>query len=252
MPRVSFHPFFISVEKGVEKNICENSLDTGFEPTLRSLAKAVDVISAASDPDKDTTEAVKVMLDDLTPSSSKVLQTMATPSVVQSYNVPEQSAAPVSSMLSDTFGNLANAKEEGMSDEEYEKESAAVANMMDVLMSSGKTGSTLFGEEGVTGITADEYVNNIMDSKVMSQTVMDNVYTDGETATNDPLKSERALNEEEKTEFLGALSNRWESSDKSEETQKKLISVAAVLNFQIEITDSGVAEVAPQDVAPQQ
>ena len=211
-----------------------------------SLSKAIDVVDAASDPEKDTTEAVKVMLDDLTPASSKVLQTMSTPEVVKTYDVPEKSAEPVSDMLSDTFENLSNAKEEGMSDEEYEKESVAVANMMDVLMASGKTGATTFGENSVTGISADEYVNNIMDSKVMSGTVLDNVYLDGENATHDPLNSERDLSEQEKTDFLNALSNRWESSEKDDVTAKKLIALASVLNFQIEITSNGVAEVAPQ------
>lgn len=227
-------------------SIFENSQEKGFEPMLISLSKAIDVVQAASDPNKDTSEAVKGMLDDLTPESSKVLQTMTTPSVVQSYNVPEKSAAPVSNMLSDTFGNLADAKEQGMSDEEYEKESAAVSNMMDILMNSNDSGSTMFGSDSVTGITADEFVNNIMDSSVMSQTVVDNVYTDGENATNDPLNSERNLGDQEKAELLDAISNNWESSDKSEDTKKKLISTAAVLNFQIEITNNGVSAVAPQ------
>lgn len=227
-------------------SICENSKETGYEPMLLSLAKAIEVVSSASDPGKNTSEAVKLMLDDLTPASSRVLQTMTTPSVVKSYNVPEKSAGPVSSMLSDTFGNLADAKEQGMSDEEYEKESAAVSNMMDVLMASGKSGSTVFGEGSVTGVTAEEYVNNMMDSKVMSGTVMDNVYVDGENATRDPLNSERNMSEQEKAEFLDAISNRWEGSDKDEVTEKKLVSIAAVLNFQIELTDGGFAEVAPQ------
>ena len=227
-------------------SIYENSQSTGYEPMMISLSKAIDVVDAASDPEKDTTEAVKVMLDDLTPASSKVLQTMSTPEVVKTYDVPEKSAEPVSDMLADTFENLSNAKEEGMSDEEYEKESVAVANMMDVLMASGKTGATTFGENSVTGISADEYVNNIMDSKVMSGTVLDNVYLDGENATHDPLNSERDLSEQEKSDFLSALSNRWESSDKDDVTAKKLIAISSILNFQIEITDNGVAEVAPQ------
>lgn len=232
-------------------SICENSQEKGFEPMLNSLSKAIEVVSAASDSSKDTKEAVKEMMDDLTPESSKVLQTMTTPSVVQSYNVPEKSAEPVSNMLSDTFGNLADAKDQGMSDEEYEKETAAVSNMMDILMTIDQTNSSVFGEDSVTGITAEEYVNNIMDSKVMSQTVMDNVYTDGVNATTDPLNSERALADSEKETLLAALSSNWEGSDKSEETQKKLIATAAVLNFQIQIVDGVVSEVVPP-VVPQQ
>ena len=227
-------------------SICENSQKNGFEPMLNSLSKAVEVVSAASDSQKDTKEAVKEMINDLTPESSKVLQTMTTPSVVQSYNISEKSAEHVSDMISDTFGNLSDAKEEGMSDEEYEKESEAVSNMMDILMAVDQTQSSVFGSESVTGITADDYVNNIMDSKVMSQTVMENVFTDGENATTDPLKSDRVLADSEKADLLTALSNKWNSSDKSAETQKKLIATAAILNFNIQIVDGVVSEAAPQ------
>lgn len=219
----------------------ENSKTGGYEPLTLSLSSAFKAIDAASDPEKDTTAAVKTMLDDLTPSSSKVLQTLSTPSVLITYDVPEHSAGPAADMMSDMFGNLSSAKEAGMSDEEYEKEAVAVANMMDIVMSTDRTASNTFGEGSATGVTADEYVNNIMDSKVMSGTVMDTVYADGENATNNPLNAERQLSDAEKADVLTSINNRWESSDKSAETEKKLVSIASILNFSIEMTESGFA-----------
>lgn len=227
-------------------SICENSQEKGFEPLLISLSKAVDAVSAASDPEKDTNAAVREMLDDLTPEASKVLQTMTTPSVVQTYDISDKSAEPVADMISDTFGNLSDAKENGMSDEEFDRESAAVSNMMDILMAVDQTKSVVFGGNSVTGITAEDYVNNIMDSKVMSQTIVENVYADGENAVSDPLKSNRELADSEKAQLMDALSSRWNNSDRTPETEKKLIATAAVLNLHIQIVNGVVCEVAPQ------
>jgi hypothetical protein len=211
---------------------------------LTSLGKAVDVVQAAADSSKDTNESVKELLNDLTPETSKVLQTVTTPEVVVNHGVPEKSAEPVSDMLSSTFENLSNAKEEGMTDEEYEKESKAVSNMMDILMSSTENeGDTVFGENSVTGITAEEYIDNIMDSKVMSETLVDKVYGDGDEPTIDPLNSERGLAEEEKADLVDALNNKWLASDKSDETKKEITALASVLNVTVSVTDEGVSEV---------
>lgn len=235
------------------RSIYENAQSIGYTGMMNSLSKAVEVVEAASSSKKDTAAAVKGMLEDLTPESSRVLQTMATPSVVRKYGVPERSAVPVSSMVSDTFKNLSEAKENGMSDEEYKKESAAVSNMMDILMSSDKKStSATFGKNGVTGVTAEEYVNNIMDSKVMSDTVLDKVYVDGSTPTNDPLNSKRRLASSEKEELTAALTGRWNASDKSEETQKKLISLAAMLNVEVALNAEGAFEVVEPVATEQQ
>ena len=225
-------------------SIYEGTQTSNYASMLTSLGKAVDVVQAAADSSKDTNESVKELLNDLTPETSKVLQTVTTPEVVVNHGVPEKSAEPVSDMLSSTFENLSNAKEEGMTDEEYEKESKAVSNMMDILMSSTeKEGDTVFGENSVTGITAEEYINNIMESKVMSETLVDKVYGDGDEPTIDPLNSERGLAEEEKADLVDALNNKWLASDKSDETKKEITALASVLNVTVSVTDEGVSEV---------
>ena len=228
-------------------SICENSATKGYGSMLNSLALAVDVVSAASSADKNTQEAVNAMLEDLTPESAKVLQTITTPSVVGKYGVPQSSSEPISDMISDTFGNLSTAKEEGMTDEEYAKESAAVSDMMNVLMSTGK-GGKMFGEDGRTGTSADQFVNNIMDSSVMSSTMVDTVYKDGATEpTLDPLSSNRQMAQEEKDALVNSLNNRWNESDKSEESRKEILSVAAIMNVTVEINEYGVAQIFPEE-----
>ncbi len=227
-------------------SLIKNSETKQYEGMLNSLSRAVDVVEAASDSNRNTTEAVEAMLDDLTPESAEVIQTMATPNVMKNYGVSDKSSVPVSDMVSDTFGNLSSAKEAGMSEEEYAKESAAVSDMMNVMMSAGSSqSSSVFGEGGMMNKTAGEYIDTIMDSSVMSKTIVDTVYAEGESAINDPLKSERAISDSDKSEFITAANAKWSgmsAEEQNDESKRELVAMAAVLNIKLELTDAGWVE----------
>lgn len=232
-------------------SISKNSVDGGgYETMLGSLAKVVDVMEAANDPTKDTHAAVQKMLEDLTPQTAEVMQTVSTPKVVKNYGVPDQASKPIANMFSDTFGNLSEAKEAGMTDEEYEKEAAAVADMTNVLMSTG-TGGKMFGDGGRTGGSAEQFVDNILNSKVMSQTLIDTVYEGGDEPKNDPLVSDRKMSQEERDALTASIDTKWQASDKSEQSKKELISIAAIMNVKIEITENGVQQIVDTP-APEQ
>ena len=134
-------------------SIIENSGKKDYATIMESLTGIIEVLEAASDKGTSTKEAVDKMLDNLTPEAANVMQTMATPNVVKNYGVPENNAEPVANMISDTFGNL-----QDVPAEEYDKEAAAVADMMNVMMAMGSGGSssTFGGEESDTQLSADE------------------------------------------------------------------------------------------------
>jgi hypothetical protein len=168
---------------------------------------------------------------------------------MKNYGVPEKSADSVATMVSGTFGNLKDVPAE-----DYEKESAAVADMMNVMMSitEGDTNAeegVFGGENSVTQITEEEYVNNIMDSSAMSKTVVDTVYADGDEPKVDPLNSGRKLNDTEKTNLVGALNNKWNESEKDEQTKKELTAIAAMMNIAVDMTENGF-ELVENDVTP--
>lgn len=214
-------------------SIAKNSATKGYVSMMNSLALVVEALEASSDLDTNNREAVEAMLNDLTPESAEVLSSVATPQVMLNYGATPAGAKPTSKLMGDTFKNLADAKEKGMPDAEYAKETAAVSNMMTVVMDSGK--GAIFGKESATGITAKEFVGDIANSKVMSDTLVDTVYGDGNEPTNDPLKSERTMADSEKTEFIDALNAQWESSNKSIEDVKELTSIAAVMNVDVKV-----------------
>ena len=223
-------------------SIIENSGKKDYATIMESLTGIIEVLEAASDKGTSTKEAVDKMLDNLTPEAANVMQTMATPNVVKNYGVPENNAEPVANMISDTFGNL-----QDVPAEEYDKEAAAVADMMNVMMAMGSGGSssTFGGEESDTQLSADEYVSNVMDSKAMSKTLVDTVYGEGDEPKVDPMNSGRNLGSNERTELLESLNSKWAASPKDDATKRQIVAIAAMMNMVVEVTDAGVTEVVP-------
>ena len=222
-------------------SIVENSGKKDYSSVMQSLTGIIEMLEAASDKNLSTQEAVDKMLENLTPEAASVMQTMATPNVVQNYGVPEDNAEPVANMISNTFGNLKDVPAE-----DYDRESAAVADMMNVMMAMGSnsSGSTFGGEESDAQLSADEYVTNIMDSTAMSKTVVDTVYGDGDEPNVDPMNSGRELASSEKEELLESLNNKWAASPKDEATKRQIVAIAAMMNMAVEVTEDGVTEVA--------
>lgn len=228
-------------------SIADNSAKKSYASVMSSLSGVVEMLEAATDKSKNTKEAVDKMLDDLTPEAASVMETMATPSVMQNYGVPEKSADSVANMVSGTFGNLKDVPAE-----DYDKESAAVSDMMNVMMSitEGDTSSeegVFGGENSVTQITEEEYVNNIMESTAMSKTVVDTVYADGDEPKVDPLNSGRSLSETEKTNLVGAINNKWADSEKDDQTKKELTAIAAMMNVSVAVGENGFELVETED-----
>ncbi len=231
-------------------SIVENSGKKDYTSVMQSLTGIIEMLEAASDKNANTQEAVDKMLENLTPEAASVMQTMTTPSVVQNYGVPEDNAEPVANMISDTFGNLKDVPAE-----EYDKESRAVADMMNVMMAMGSnsSGSTFGDESSDTQLSAEQYVNNIMDSKAMSKTVVDTVYGEGDEPTVDPMKSNRNLNSSEKKELLDSLNKKWEyvadADDATKKaTERQIVAIAAMMNMKVTVDENGVNEVVTESV----
>ncbi len=223
--------------------------DETYTVLLKSLGTTVDIISTSSNKDGNTAESVEKLMHDITPTTAEVLKDLSTPDTVKNYGVPDRSADAVSGMMSDMFGNMSSAKEEGrLTEEEYAKESLAVSDMMSIAMSAGKSDtSSTFGENSATNITATEFVDRATDSVIISETLVNTVYGDEEAAKVDPLASNRTLNDEEKGELVGALDAKWQtqletSQDEAAnaEYQKVLTSVASIVNVNIAFTAGGV------------
>lgn len=229
----------------VANSISDSSTKDSYSVLMLSLSNTINVLEKTSNK-QNSTEEITTLIKDMTPESAKTLQQLAKPEVIQNYGVPEKNAEPVSNLMSDIFGNMSDAKsnpDKPMSDEQYQKESQAINDMMNIAMNSTSNSSsdTLFGENGSTGITASEYVDRVLDSEIMSETLVQNVYTDNSAAPKiDPLEIGKELTDAEKTELTTALTDKWNDqkanstdAEANAEYQKVLTSIAAIVNLPI-------------------
>ena len=219
----------------VAQSIAQNSVNGGYVSVMRALGNTIEIVQMSSK-NENIDEKMDVLLKDLTAESATVLQTMAKPSVMTSHGVPERSAESSANMMSSMFGNLADAKASGMSDEEYQKEAKAVADMTNMAMKASTSDSDkVFGEGGIVNGTAEEYVGNVFDSKVMSKTLVETVYPD-ETGVpvSDPLNTQKNLNEKENAELMDALNNQWANATEEEkadpEYKKTYYAIGSLMN----------------------
>ena len=230
----------------IADTINENANRSSYASQMLSLSQTVRVIRNSGTTDAEA--AIEQLLADLTPESASTLQAVSTPSVVMNHGVPERSSVPVSTMMSDMFGNLSKAKQNNMSDEQLQRETVAVNKVMTMAMNTGSSNGSTFGQGSVTGTSAKGFVNDIMDSEVVSQTVVEQVYGTGSTPKNDPLVTERTMSATDEAELLDALNDKWASASATERNdanyKQKLVSTAALMNLSVKVTNSGVVKTA--------
>ena len=234
----------------IADSINEKSVVKGYTPLIVSVLDTIDIIKMSTDSNVSNEEMVKkveVLLADLTTESAELLQEMTSESVMLSKGAPEKSAKPMSDMFSSAFGGLAEAKENGMSDEQYKKEAKAMTDMMNVAMNfENASSSSMFGQSSATGVEANEFVDNVFESTVISGTIIDTVYADGSNASVDPLQFGGRLNEADRNNTVNALNDKWNSATDEQRTdseyQKTYVAIGALMNMNIGITDSGIVE----------
>jgi hypothetical protein len=145
-------------------------------------------------------------------------------------------------MLSDMLTNLSEKKDE-MDEETLAKETEAVKDIVNIMMDSTVSGGT-FGEDGTTGADIDKYVDNIMGSEVVADTIINAVYGDSDTPTLDPLNTGRELSDDELEGVEDYLNEQWNSlsnEDKQNlDMEKLLVSIGAMINANVTITAGGV------------
>ena len=287
----------------VANTIFSKSHAQGYAPLLKSLSSTVEIVQSTTNLEnltkEELTSKVETLIEDLTPESAEVLQTMITPEVMISQKIPEQSAKPAADLMSNMLGNLAAAKDSGMSDEDFKKNADATSKLISMLSATSSSSSGLFGDtptttpdsgndsgneggnegdnagdndsgneggnvgdnagenEGDSGateepapnagnsMTASDYINSVMESSVISQTIIEATYTeDGATEpVLDPLNLGKDLSENNKTEVIESLNSHWSNATEEEKQDpayfQKYAAIGAFVNFPVTIGADG-------------
>lgn len=235
-------------------DVMAKNSEEGYTNMMNSVGQSIEVVQMATQAVKDPAtldKKVGELLEGLTPASSEVLKVATTPSLMESKGVPTHSSEATSQMLTSMFDNLTVAKQDGMTEEQYQKEASATANMINMAMSAKQSGTKeLFGEGSATGKSADAFVDEIFESDIILQTMVETVYTEEKQAepTLNPLGTKRQLKENEKTDILAALNNQWENASEEqradEEYQKQFVALGAMVNLPLEFTENGIVDMA--------
>ena len=166
--------------------------DSSYSQTTQVVSSTVTVIEKLSDNSttkEERKESTKELLNDMTPANAELMGSMTTPSMMVQYGAIEEKAETVSASVSTLFSNMADFTPDTDSEEgqaRYDAEAEAVNAVLQLAMDSADSdANALFnseeGGEGRTGSTAEEFVDLLVNSEVVGQTLITTVYEDGNT-----------------------------------------------------------------------
>ncbi|MBQ9416253.1 MAG: hypothetical protein IJU20_05385 [Clostridia bacterium] len=205
-----------------------NTPGATYEETLVSLYDVIHAVMTVNDLSaaEDKEDAVRSMLENLTPTTATILSGVVDDTVLESMGVPQDSLAGTSEVMQNLITNLAQMKEE-KSDEEAAEEAGAVSDLLTMVMSSSDTDGILFDEGGSTGKSAEEFLESLTNSEVVSSTISESVKgsDDGELR-HDPMNISDLMLEQDKDSLKTAIGN----SDMDEGRKAELIAFFGLEN----------------------
>ena len=232
----------------IEMTDIANSINEGcaqgakYAEITKTVSHSIDMLEKVNGGEA-SQEVIQDLMKDITPSTAKVMQNIATPSLMKNYGVGENNAEKSSSAVSSLFGNMAdyttNHPQGNMSDEEYkasiEKESKAVEKIVEISIKATEDkdeAETLFtteGEDGALDMSAYDVVDLFATSMVAGDTVDDLVNGDGENQGEfDPLGIENKMTDSDKVELSNALNEYKANNSDVEGIDENLANIGAM------------------------
>ncbi len=220
-------------------NEMANKKGNNYAAATTAVADTVNMLNSATNADMSKEEKkayVKTMLDNLTPDSAEMLGSMMTPSMVAELGVPQTHSASIASVMTTLLNKMA-AYDTGSNDASaVEREVEAVNHVLDLAMNmnDNKNKMPMFNSEAGAGridATADEFIELLVNSEVISETLIETVHTNGNR--ENPLGIP-AMSENDQAITVAALENYYETHKGTAGLVEKLDAIAAVLNVSVD------------------
>ena len=113
-------------------------------------------------------------------------------------------------------------------------------------------GNLAFGDDCVTGLSATSHTSRVLNSRIVSQTLVDAVYAGRTTATLNLLKMHTTLSASEESSLLAALNSEWQTAAaQTDELARTLISIASLSNCEVTLEGSEIVLVLPEVEEPE-
>ena len=220
--------------------------NTGYEQISSTVANTFDVLENMDD-EAVKKDKVQELMKDLTPETAKIMQDIATPSLMQSYGVKEENAQKSSNTVSTLFGNMSNYTtlhpQGDMSDEEYKEAISHEAEAVDKILTlaikvNERTDKKkeIFNAEETTGslnMSAYDMVDLLATSMVAEDTINDMVIgTETTPGGFDPVGASKGLLANDKAQLAEALESYGEDNKDVEGIEEKLANIGAFFGVQ--------------------
>lgn len=237
----------VEITRFVNSLISATGDDKGYTEVMSGISEMIDVLEKVqSGTDMGSGDAVADALKNLTPESAEAIGHMITPDFMSGIGIDTESSEAVSNVLGSLFDNIANAQDSviggglGLTEDEYHAETEMISNMLDSTM------SMLDGEREEL-IEVGTFASSIMDSKILTSTVIDSVYDEDGNVTVDPMNTGKEFTESEEEELLRILNEKLDETKNAsyatederqasvERTEKLAVAIGAYMNADLEI-----------------
>lgn len=123
-------------------------------------------------------DAVENLLTTLTEGSARAIASAVSTNMLKKFGLSNEVATTASSMIRSAFTRLADAKKYGMSDAQFRHEADTLSSVLTLaqhLQEEADDAKTIFGADGALGKSADEVLDTVLGSNIISSAMIDMV-----------------------------------------------------------------------------
>ena len=221
------------------RTIINGAANKSYKVVMAELGKTVDALMAFTDSnnaDIKDTETLNNLLTTITPESAEIIENMISEELVSNLGVDDESASAMTNILSTTLNKIAATEGDNKS-EEVEKITNVISTTLDMTTGGGENAE----------ITMTDYVGDILDSSVLTETIVEHTYDENGELKNNALNTDYTYvpaDDEEKAELEATLTEKLAASENKEDTEKAIQAIGSIINVQFVIVD-GVVTLVP-------
>ena len=222
----------------VSNNISEalSNEENGYESVMNVMVDSVAYLNAALDENatlEECEENLLKMMQSLTPGSAQAICEIVNENLLTKFGLQPEDAAVVARVIRSLFTNMGNARSNGMSEEEYEKEVRTIHSVVALALSLKESNQTdFFGENGTMTLTADNLISLVVETKIVADTINGICYDDNGQIIINPLGIYYTPNDAETEIFNNALREYKNNHSSTTEVLKTLNALSALVGVQ--------------------
>ena len=178
--------------KDVIKEVINSQKEEGsnFTDTTKQVASLVELLKKQGDDvefDAEMINTAKDIIRNMNGASAALLKSMVTDSMLVSTGAPEAEAHAIATTLANLVDSIVEYRKT-LTEEEYDKEADAICDIINILTKTSEVDSSkyvgIFNSaegNGVMGKTADAFVKSVLDSKILTKTLIESKEALGES-----------------------------------------------------------------------